>query len=178
MDRRRALWMLGLATLAMFAVLVVLDVRMRDAGGPGIVTFEFAGSEEEAGEILADWGEDGKDAARWSLWLDYPYLVLYGAFFALAIAALRDFAAREGWRRTARVGTVLVAFPIAAAAFDAIENVGLLLALGEHGGDAAPRIGAIFATAKFALIIPAQLYVLGLLLARGRVALSRRGRGG
>ena len=57
---------------------------MRDSGGPGIVGFELAGSEERAAEILGEWGEEGEDAARASLWIDYAYILSYGAFLTLA----------------------------------------------------------------------------------------------
>ena len=67
MTRKRALIASALATLAIGAALVVLDGRMMDSGGPGIVGFEFAGSQERAAEILADWGDDGSDAAMASM---------------------------------------------------------------------------------------------------------------
>jgi pimeloyl-ACP methyl ester carboxylesterase len=148
------------------AVLVALDVRMQDAGGWGIVDFELAGSKHDARDMLADWGDKGRDAARLSLWLDYPYLLAYGAFWALAVAAVRDVARRRRWLRLAAAGAALVAFPIAAAALDAFEDVWLLLALGRHGGGVAPALAAISATGKFILIYMAVGYVSIVLVAR------------
>src|SRR5215211_9058582 len=130
MTRRTWLWILGLSAFALFIVLGIIDRTMSDTAGPGIVGFELAGSEDRAHEILADWGSDGHDAALASLWIDFPYLLLYGAFYALAVAALRDSAVRRGWTRLASIGSTVIAFPIAAAIADALENVGLLLALG------------------------------------------------
>lgn len=167
------MWVLGVATVALFAVLTLLDGRMQDSGGPGIVPFELAGSSERAAEILAEWGEKGQDAARLSLWIDFPFLVGYGAFLALAVAAVRDGAARRGWPRFARAGTVLVAFPIAAAVCDAVENVNLLLTLDGRGGTAAPAIATGFAIAKFAFLAFAQIYLVAGLLAMGVVRLRR-----
>lgn len=170
MSRRRALWVIGAAMVALGIVLLVLDARMRRAGGPGIVGFELAGSEGRAREILAEWGSDGRAAARLSLWLDYAYLAAYGAFFALAVAAVRDMARRRGWRRLAAIGTPVVVFPIVAAALDAVENVGLLLALGGHGGAVAPLVATIFASGKFVLSGATLVYVvcgLGLRLHAG-----------
>jgi hypothetical protein len=37
MTRRRALWLTGLLSVALLAVLVVLDLRMQDEGGWGII---------------------------------------------------------------------------------------------------------------------------------------------
>lgn len=166
--RRRALWLLGALTLGLLAVLAVLDGRMQDTGGPGIVGFELAGTRERAAEILADWGEKGRDAARLSLWVDYPYLLAYGAFGALAVAATRDTARSRGWERLSRHGAWIVALPVAGAACDAVENAGLLLALDGRGGDAAPAVALAFALMKFACTLTVAAYLLAGLVARVR----------
>jgi hypothetical protein len=146
-------------------VLAVFDGRMMDAGGPGIVGFEFAGSQDRATEILADWGDDGTDAAKASLWIDYAYILAYGTFLGLAAAATRDLARRRSWRRMAAFGGAAISFAVAGAAFDAIEDVGLLLAVNGNGGDLAPRLGQVCASLKFALLAVAIAYLLvGLLL--------------
>jgi hypothetical protein len=168
MTRRNTLWVLGVLMVALFVVLASLDVRMRDAGGPGIVGFEFAGSEERAAEIVSDWGKDGQDAARLSLWIDYPYLIVYGAFLTLAVAAIRDLSVQRGWRRLAIAGAIVVFLPAAGAGFDALEDVSLLIALDGNGGDTAPLLAAIFASAKFLLTGAAVLYVVAGLVQRGR----------
>jgi hypothetical protein len=152
--------------LGLFVVLAVLDGRLRKTGGPGIVGFELAGTLERSRDMVATWGLEGQRAARLSLLLDYPYLVAYATFLALAAAAIRDRARRRGWQRLASAGRVIVFFPVAAAACDAIENVGLLLALAERGGAAAPGIATAFASVKFLLTTIAILYIL-IGLARG-----------
>ena len=160
MTRRRGLVISAVAAIAIGAILIVLDGRMMDAGGPGIVGFELAGSEDRAAEILADWGEEGMDAAKASLWIDYAYLVAYGTFLVLAAWATRDLARRHGWHRMAAFGTAVMLFAAAAAAFDAIEDVGLLLAVGRHGGELAPRLAQVCASLKFALLAVTIAYLL------------------
>jgi len=140
------------ASLVIGAVLVVLDRRMVEAGGPGIVGFELAGSEHRATQILGEWGDDGIDAAKASLWLDYAFIVAYGTFLVLAAAATRDLAERRGWQRLAAFGLPVMTCAAAAAAFDAIEDVGLLLAVNQHGGAVAPRLSQVCAILKFALL--------------------------
>jgi len=153
--------------VVIFVVLAILDFRMRDAGGPGIVGFEFAGSEERASEILADWGGKGQDAARASLWLDFLYIVAYSAFLTLAVGAVRDRAARSGLARIAAAGGAVIFMPALGGAFDAIEDVGLLIALDGHGGDAAPLLATICASLKFALIATSIVYIIaGMIAAR------------
>ena len=172
MTRRRALIASAIVTFALFVVLAILDLRMEDTQGPGIVGFEFAGSEDGAADILADWGDKGQDAARASLWLDYLYLISYAVFLTLAVASVRERAERRGLRRIAVIGVAVIAFPATGAAFDAIEDVGLLLALDGHGGDAAPMLAAICASFKFVLLAASILYLLIGLLASWRRAPS------
>jgi pimeloyl-ACP methyl ester carboxylesterase len=160
------MWLLFVAGALVGLVLVAVDNRMWDEGGPGIIEFEIAGTEENAREILDEWGDEGRDAARLSLWLDFLYLALYGAFWALAIRAVRDMAARRGWERFARAGGRLWAVPIAAAGFDALEDVALLIVLGRSGGDAAPLLAAVFAGLKFLLLAVTLGYVALALLRR------------
>ena len=149
----------------LLVVLAAIDGRLWDAGGPGIVGFELAGSEERSQDIVAEWGDE-LDAARLSLWLDYAYMAAYGVFWTLAVAATRDMSAGQGWRRFASAGRVLVPFPLLGAGFDAIENVGLLLALDGNGGAFAPRLGAIAASLKFLFTGVATGYVALVLLRR------------
>jgi len=167
MTRRRGLLLSGAVTLVLFGVLTALDLRMRDAGGPGIVGFEFAWDQRGASEILAGWGEDGRDAARLSLWLDFIYLVAYAALGTLAVGGVRELARRRGLPRIASAGAAVIAFPAAGASFDAFEDVALLIALEGEGGDTAPMLAAICASLKFTLLSAAIVYiVVGLIAAR------------
>ena len=172
MSRRHALIASAVATLAIGAVLVVLEGRMMDAGGPGIVGFEVAGSQHRAEEILAEWGDEGVDAAKESLWIDYAYILAYGTFLVLAAAATRDLARRRGWSRMAALGAAAIAFAVGGAVFDAVEDVGLLLAVNGNGGDFAPRLGQLCASLKFALLALAIGYLLAGLAMRLRARLA------
>lgn len=135
------------------------DERMRDTGGPGIIPFELTGGQDRADEILAEWGEEGQDAARESLWIDFGYLLAYGTFLTLALAAVRDLARARGWRRLAGIGGVVVSFGALVAAFDALENVCLLLTL-DGAGAAFPLLATIFASLKFLFLAAAIAYLL------------------
>jgi pimeloyl-ACP methyl ester carboxylesterase len=166
LDRRLRLWLLAALTVGIGAVLLAIDARLWEQGGPGIVGFEFAGSEERARDIRTEWGPDGRGAARLSLALDFAYLLSYGAFLALAVSATRDLAARRGRRRFAAAGRVAFGAAVAAPICDAAENAGLLVTLGGGGGNVAPGLALAFASAKFAALAWAIAYVLAGLLAR------------
>jgi hypothetical protein len=158
-NRVHALIVLGIATVAFTVILELIDPS-HVSHGPTILDFEFAGSRSHAAQIVSEWGPKGRDAARLSLWIDYGYMLSYGLFFTLAGLATRDFARSRGWRRLAVTGVVVPFFAIAAAMFDATENVFLLLVLGGHGGELAPLIATVCSTIKFTLITIAILYVL------------------
>lgn len=110
MTRRRGLIAAGIATLLLFLAMAPAEERMRDAGGPGVIPFELAGGQERADEILAEWGREGRDAARESLWIDFGFLVAYGALLTLLLAATRDLARERGWTRMTAIGGVAVWF--------------------------------------------------------------------
>jgi len=157
--RRWGLIAAGVATVLLLLAMSPAEGRMEDTGGPGMVPFELTGGQGRADEILSEWGEAGKDAARESLWIDFGFLVAYGTFLTLALAATRDLARKRSWRRFAAVGGVAVFLGALGAACDALENVCLLLTL-SGAGAAFPLLATIFAAAKFAFLIMAIAYLL------------------
>lgn len=166
MTRRGGLIASGIATVVLLLAMSPADERMQDTGGPGIVPFELSGGQDRADEILAEWGEEGQDAARESLWIDFGFLLAYGTFLTLALAAIRDAARRRGWRRLAGIG-VVVYFGALGAAFDALENVCLLLTL-DDASAVFPLLATIFAACKFAFLAAAIAYLIAGLAMRLR----------
>ncbi len=143
----------GIAMVLLYLAMSPAEERMQDTG-PGMVTFELTGGQGRADEILAEWGEDGQDAAREQLRIDFGFLLAYGAFLTLAVGVVRDLAGRRGWHRFATVGGVAIFFGALVAALDALENVCLLLTL-RGSGAAFPLLATIFAACKFILVIAA-----------------------
>jgi len=74
--------------------------------------------------------------------------------------SVRDMAWARGRRRLAAIGVVVPLLALAAASFDASENVALLLALAGNGGGFAPSLAAICSAIKFTLITIVILYAL------------------
>lgn len=171
MSRRQGLWISGVATAVLFVVLVALDLRMQSTGGPGIVGLELAGTTDRATQVMAEWGQTGQDAARLSLYIDFLFLIAYGAFLPLAILAVRDAARERGWESFARFGAAIAVLPIVAALCDAVEDVGLLLVLDGHGASRATQGATSFALLKFAALAVALAYLLAGLVALARVRL-------
>lgn len=167
MTRRRALWLLAVAVLALFAVEYAYDRQMQDAGGHGIVAFEVAFTSGKAHSIMAAWGSKGHDAAVASLWFDFLFLTAYGLFLFLAVRELRDALARRGIARLARPAGAVAALALVAAACDACENVFLLLQLGGHASSLGPPAAGSFASVKFACLAVVLLCLLAALIALG-----------
>lgn len=142
--------MTGIAALALLLAMSPAEDRMQETG-PGMVPFELTGGQDRADEILSEWGEDGQDAAREQLWIDFGFLLAYGTFLTLALLMVRDLARGRGWRRLAAIGAVVVSFGALGAAFDAVENICLLLTL-DGAGAALPLLATIFASCKFILL--------------------------
>lgn len=150
--------MAGIAALALLLAMSPAEDRMQETG-PGMVPFELTGGQDRANEILSEWGEEGQDAAREQLWIDFGFLLAYGTFLTLLLVMVRDLARRRGWRRLAATGGVVVFFGALVAAFDAIENICLLLIL-DGAGPAFPLLATIFASCKFILLAAAIAYLL------------------
>lgn len=168
LSRKQMLVVLGIATVIFDIVLVVIDQRLTATGGPSILGLEFAGSQDRVSEIASEWGNHGQYLARLSLWLDFGFMLAYGAFFTLAALATRDFAREHRLRLLARAGIVAPFFAAFAAIFDAVENISWLLALGGHGGTFLPPFATTCASIKFLLITLAIAYVLWGLVSRYR----------
>jgi hypothetical protein len=130
--------------------MVALERQMQRTGGRGIIALELAGNAVRAERIMASWGAAGQRAARWSLWLDFGYMLSYGAVSALLLDRARRY-----WGHPAVV--VLAAAPPVIA--DAIEGVALLAVLRRHDIGANARRARMAAKVKFALLAAALGYV-------------------
>ena len=56
LSRKQLLILIGVTMVVFDVAILLLDQKMKDAGGPSILGFEFAGSEQQAAEIVAEMG--------------------------------------------------------------------------------------------------------------------------
>jgi hypothetical protein len=155
----RGLIVLGLLLLTLGVGALALP-SIDDMGDVGIVEFELARTSDQASEYYGELGEDGRDAAEDSLYLDYPYLILYGLFYAVACFVVAARAEERGMTRLARWGRPLAWGAVFGAACDAAENLALLRVLDGHTDQPWPGLAFIFASAKFLLLTAATLYIV------------------
>ena len=166
--RPRSLWILAATTLIFGALMLPAMSTMADRGA-SLIAFESAGSVARSQEILAAWGDSGKNAAWWQLALDMPFLIGYGLFAAGACAAVARRATRVGKPRL-RLAATLIAWcgPVAAAA-DLLQNVSLALVLRGHVNQPWPRIAATCGPLTTTLMVIALAFALA-----GTVATRQR----
>ncbi|HEY3829766.1 MAG TPA: hypothetical protein VGL57_11270 [Solirubrobacteraceae bacterium] len=148
--------------VALLIPLLALEREMKATGGPGIIPFEVAGSEQRAKRITQRWGASGQAAARRSLLLDYPYLVGYATLQAIACEMAGESMRRQGFELRGGAAAALAWGQLAAGGFDAIENAALLGVLAGRS-ERLPALARACATVKFMLIFSGWAYgLLGL----------------
>ena len=111
-----------LAAVAVFAVLAVVDLKLKAETGFGTVDLQKVWTGQAVRGIAVAWLAR-RDAlmAGFNLGFDYLFMPLYGfAFYYGTIAARQAFAPKPGHMN--RLITLLAAVPLAGALFDACEN--------------------------------------------------------
>ena len=175
--RKRALWLLTAAWLV-FGLAALPSLNAMSDHGTGVIELELMRTTAKAEQVLSDYGTAGRSAARTSLWLDYPYLVAYALFLALACGAISQRARRLGRDRWAAVGVALAWAGLLAGLLDAVENAALLRVLAGHPDQPYPAVAYFCAVPKFVLSAAALLYAgAGLLVLRGSRAPGMPGPG-
>lgn len=143
------------ATIAL-AALLPLEHDLEADAGFGIVSLELAFTNARTRTVLDSWASRGAlDAARYSMEVDFVFLVAYATFLAgFVVWAARRF----GEGKTRAFGLALAPWCLGAGFFDAVENACCLTTLylkGERSGDIGsllPFATGAFASAKFAIV--------------------------
>jgi hypothetical protein len=159
-DFPKALTLSLLVSLILFIALLVINEPLQTSAAPkGIVSFQMAGTLDQASDILASWDSDAMSSARASLWLDFAFAAAYVVSLLLLTRHLsRD---RPGVRERT-VSRLVRGLFIAAGASDVVENILLLNNL-DSPSDSLSMAATLFALAKFTGLI---LGLAGLVILR------------
>jgi len=158
---RRGLRLFGMFLLMLgVGALALPSLGRMDVRGVSILDIELMRTSANAVEQVARLGPSGIDAAKTSIYLDFPFLVLYGIALSAACAVLAARAAERGRATLASVGRAIVWAAPVAAALDAVENVALLQVLNNHVNQPWPGIVFGFASVKFALLAVVVVYLV------------------
>jgi hypothetical protein len=156
----------GCAAVVLVTGVLMVELWPRSPGG-SIIDFELAGDRRSL-TFLQDWTLDEQRRAAQVILLDLPFLVAYalGGSLLLDGVARRASSWHEGW---SRVLAHLAWLPIAAAGFDLVEDVALVLVTADRTQGWAD-LARTMAQAKFFLI---DLYLVVLVLAVGSAVVAR-----
>jgi hypothetical protein len=154
--RAPALVVLAALTVLVSLALSSIGASLKNETTPlGIISFEIAGSELRARQILDSWPESARRDAFLSTGLDYLYLCLYPLALSLACHLL----AVRG-KKLRKAGAALSWMVIMAAPLDGVENYALIRMLNSSGGEVWPMVAKWCALPKFGLVILGGAYIL------------------
>ncbi|HWI60465.1 MAG TPA: hypothetical protein VNT75_01360 [Symbiobacteriaceae bacterium] len=158
--RGRLLTVSLVATLGLWGVSLAAGAPLMTAEAPaGIVSFELAGTLEQAEAMLNSWDDYREKLAAFLLGFDYLFLVAYATFFALACLTAGE-AARAAGSRLAALAIPLAWGQWLAAGLDALENFALLWVVFDSTWSGWPPLAWFAASLKFALIGIALIYTI------------------
>jgi len=129
-----------------------------------LMRLQLAGSESRAREIVAGWSHAGFIDMAFLQGFDEVHPLTYG----LLLAAAAVWAGRQLRGRAARWAPVVAWMALAAAAFDVLENVGMIIMIRGHVDAPVPTITTTFAAGKYSMFFVLVSYVVAGFLARLR----------
>jgi hypothetical protein len=157
--RRRGLWVLLVITLLIMLLMNLVGAPLVNQQAPsGIVSYELAWRLEKSQAILASWDARAQRYAAFGLGFDYLFMLAYSSLFALACLQSGEALAKRGWPLAGWNG-LLAASMFLAAAFDAVENLGLSIMLLEAPANPWPWMAGACASLKFGLLFLGLVYI-------------------
>jgi hypothetical protein len=163
--RKQLFIVLLAASLALSIIMGVVGDKLNTPAAPnGIVSFELAGSTQKARTILDSWDAQVRVYAGFIQGLDFLYLCVYSTTIALGCLLAGEVIYSRHWP-LAGLSKPLAWGLWLAAAFDAIENVALVILLFGSIQAPWPQVAVACAVLKFGLLILGLVYLLyGLVL--------------
>jgi len=155
---RKPLFFTALAlTLMLFAIFRGLDAPLKTLAAPsGIVSFELAGAPAAAQSMIDSWDARARLFAALGLGIDYLFMPTYA--LALSLGILLAAGRHLGWVKLVGAAAGWGAF--VAAAFDALENLGLAISLLNGVSAPWPQVSAFSAAIKFTLLALGLMYAI------------------
>jgi hypothetical protein len=151
---------LAVLAVGVMVCMYIIGMPLQTKTAPqGIISFEFAGSLENAQQMIGSWGKDGPLYAGLNMGLDYLYLVLYSCALGLGcVVVARGFLNR--CRFIVIMGIILSWAQICAALLDVVENLALIRVLLGSGSELWPALALSCAVPKFVFVTMGALYCL------------------
>ena len=140
-----------------------IETGLKSTTGYGVLEFEFAWVPEVINSIFTAWGPEGIAKETFATYIDFLYLLGYSIFgFGLILIPIRW---AEG--KLQEIGLFMSLTPLIAGVFDIIENINLLIMLGNPSSFQSfiPLIASLSAVLKFGFLFAGIIFlVIALLL--------------
>lgn len=162
--RRALLGSLVVLAVAVVGLAVTAPALMTPLAPLGIVSWQLAASGAEVAAILAEWGAEGRAAARANLLVDLAFAPAYG--LVIGLVAVRLGVGLRRRRPAAAMADLAAWSALLAAVADLAENALMLWVLGEGPSDTLAIATRTLALVKFALLGVSLVLVLGLVVLR------------
>ncbi|HEY69632.1 MAG TPA: hypothetical protein G4O08_03510 [Anaerolineae bacterium] len=151
--------LLGFTLVLMISLQVIGGPLQTNAAPSGIISYELAGSLDNAWAMLNSWGSEGQVFAALSLGLDYLFLVAYSITIALGCRIVAsNLHPRFGF--LIRLGILLSWAQFLAALLDALENYALIRILLGSENALWPPTALWSAVPKFIIVVLGIVYIL------------------
>jgi hypothetical protein len=148
-----------------FVAVAIIAYWLKEQGAPlsqhpdtalGILSLEFAWNEDLLNSVKTAWAGPLTTIAQNNIYIDFLFLIAYGAFLSLACASM----GRKLGGVWGQWGQNLSKLALVAAVLDAAENSLMLLSLQQKTSHYTALITTLFATVKFLLAALCVLYIL------------------
>jgi hypothetical protein len=147
-----------IGTVLIMAIMNYVGLPLNTVAAPsGIVSFEIAATPERAQQMLDSWNTNARTRAAFIQGLDFLFPWVYSSALALGCSMAGDVL-RSRKLPLAGLGNALAWGQWAAAGFDYIENVALVILLFGTAASPWPQIAALCAGIKFVLIFLGLAY--------------------
>ena len=157
--------LLALVTLAMVFVMQLTGKPLKTATTPiGILNLEFASTSASVQNVVTAWQDkEVMNAAKLNAWLDFLFLISYGAlFYFLCKQFASRFKTNSLLHRMAIIGSILA---VVAAVMDMLENAGMLMSLNGNVSTGVAAFTFISSFIKWAAVAYCVCFILVALIA-------------
>ncbi|MBN2146630.1 MAG: hypothetical protein JW726_04540 [Anaerolineales bacterium] len=156
--RRRFFYILLALTLVIMLVMNFAGLPLNTPAAPlGIVSFEVAGTPQNAQAMLDSW-EGALQRAAFIQGLDFLFPLVYSSMLAIGCLMSAATLQASGWP-LAKLGAGLAWGQWLAALFDYVENIALVILLFAPAAVSPwPQVATVCAFLKFALILLGMVY--------------------
>lgn len=121
-----------------------------------MVRLQLAASEAQARQIVAGWSHAETVDMAFLLGVDHVHLVAYSVLLALAAV----WAGRQFRGGAARWAPVVAWMALAAAVFDIVENIGMIVMIRGEIDAPVPTVTTAFSLAKYSMALVVASYVM------------------